>query len=121
MVKRVTADWGVRLLFEPGRVIVGNAGALLSQVVRVKQGASQPFIIVDAAMNDLLRPSLYDAWHDIRTIKPKGKRAEATVVGPVCETGDTFARNRDMDMVQAGDLLAFMTRSEEHTSELQSL
>src|SRR3546814_476207 len=109
MVKRVTADWGVRLLFEPGRVIVGNAGALLSQVVRVKQGASQPFIIVDAAMNDLLRPSLYDAWHDIRAIKPKGKRAEATVVGPVCETGDTFARNRDMDMVQAGDLLAFMT------------
>src|SRR3546814_550238 len=107
MVKRVTADWGVRLLFEPGRVIVGNAGALLSQVVRVKQGASQPFIIVDAAMNDLLRPSLYDAWHDIRAIKPKGKRAEATVVGPVCETGDTFARNRDMDMVQAGDLLAF--------------
>src|SRR3546814_17670214 len=60
-------------------------------------------------MNDLLRPSLYDAWHDIRAIKPKGKRAEATVVGPVCETGDTFARNRDMDMVQAGDLLAFMT------------
>src|SRR3546814_7349536 len=90
-------------------------------------------------MNDLLRPSLYDAWHDIRAIKPKGKRAEATVVGPVCETGDTFARNRDMDMVQAGDLLAFMTagaygatmastynsraltRSEEDTSELQSL
>src|SRR3546814_17055247 len=62
-----------------------------------------------AAMNDLLRPSLYDAWHDIRAIKPKGKRAEATVVGPVCEIGDTFARNRDMDMVQAGDLIAFKT------------
>jgi diaminopimelate decarboxylase len=109
MVKRVTADWNVRLLFEPGRVIVGNAGALMSQVIRVKQGATQPFVIVDAAMNDLLRPSLYDAWHDIRAIKPRGKRTEATVVGPVCETGDTFARNRDMDMVQAGDLLAFMT------------
>jgi diaminopimelate decarboxylase len=109
MVKRVTADWDVRLLFEPGRVIVGNAGALMAQVIRVKQGATQPFVIVDAAMNDLLRPSLYDAWHDIRAIKPRNKRAEATVVGPVCETGDTFARNRDMDMVQAGDLLAFMT------------
>src|SRR3546814_12622225 len=81
MVKRVTADWGVRLLFEPGRVIVGNAGALLSQVVRVKQGASQPFIIVDAAMNDLLRPSLSDAWHDIRALKPTGNRAEATEIG----------------------------------------
>src|SRR3546814_2834058 len=67
MVKRVIADWGVRLLFEPGRVIVGNAGALLSQVVRVKQGASQPFIIVDAAMNDLLRPSLYDARSEEHT------------------------------------------------------
>ena len=109
MVKRVTADWDVRLVFEPGRVIVGNAGALMAQVIRVKQGATQPFVIVDAAMNDLLRPSLYDAWHDIRAIKPRGKQAEATVVGPVCETGDTFARNRDMDMVQAGDLLAFMT------------
>jgi diaminopimelate decarboxylase len=109
MVKRVTADWDVRLVFEPGRVIVGNAGALMAQVIRVKQGATQPFVIVDAAMNDLLRPSLYDAWHDIRAIKPRNKRAEATVVGPVCETGDTFARNRDMDMVQAGDLLAFMT------------
>ena len=109
MVKRVTAGWNVRLVFEPGRVIVGNAGALLSQVIRIKQGATQPFVIVDAAMNDLLRPSLYDAWHDIRAVKPRGKRAEATVVGPVCETGDTFARNRDMDSVQAGDLVAFMT------------
>jgi diaminopimelate decarboxylase len=109
MVKRVTAGWNVRLVFEPGRVIVGNAGALLTEVIRIKQGATQPFVIVDAAMNDLLRPSLYDAWHDIRAIKPRGQRYEATVVGPVCETGDTFARNRDMDMVQPGDLVAFMT------------
>lgn len=109
MVKRVTAGWNVRLVFEPGRVIVGNAGALLTEVIRIKQGATQPFVIVDAAMNDLLRPSLYDAWHDIRAIKPRGQRGEATVVGPVCETGDTFARNRDMDMVQPGDLVAFMT------------
>ncbi|MFZ2996117.1 diaminopimelate decarboxylase [Sphingobium sp.] len=109
MVCRVTQDWPVRLMFEPGRVIVGNAGVLLSRVVRVKQGAKAPFVIVDAAMNDLLRPSLYDAWHDIRAVAPSGDRAAANVVGPVCETGDTFAMNRDMDVVQAGDLVAFMT------------
>ncbi|MEA3541258.1 MAG: diaminopimelate decarboxylase [Pseudomonadota bacterium] len=109
MVCRVTQDWPVRLMFEPGRVIVGNAGVLLSRVVRVKQGAQAPFVIVDAAMNDLMRPSLYDAWHDIRAVQPTGARATANVVGPVCETGDTFAMHRDMDVVQAGDLVAFMT------------
>jgi diaminopimelate decarboxylase len=109
MVTRVTQGWNVRLMFEPGRVIVGNAGALLSRVVRVKQGAQAPFVIVDAAMNDLMRPSLYDAWHDIRAVDPVGRRATANVVGPVCETGDTFAMHRDMDVVQAGDLVAFMT------------
>ena len=109
MVTRVTQGWNVRLMFEPGRVIVGNAGVLLSRVVRVKQGAQAPFVIVDAAMNDLLRPSLYDAWHDIRAVRPAGGRAAANVVGPVCETGDTFAMHRDMDVVQADDLVAFMT------------
>ncbi|BAI97701.1 diaminopimelate decarboxylase [Sphingobium sp. TA15] len=109
MVTRITQGWNVRLMFEPGRLIVGNAGVLLSQVVRVKQGAQAPFVIVDAAMNDLLRPSLYDAWHDIRAVHPKGERAAANVVGPVCETGDTFAMHRDMDVVGAGDLVAFMT------------
>lgn len=109
MVTRVTQGWNVRLLFEPGRVIVGNAGALLSRVVRVKQGAQAPFVIVDAAMNDLLRPSLYDAWHAIRAVKPTGSHAVANVVGPVCETGDTFAMHRDMDVVEAGDLVTFMT------------
>ncbi|BAV64858.1 diaminopimelate decarboxylase [Sphingobium cloacae] len=109
MVTRVTAGWNVRLMFEPGRVIVGNAGALLSRVVRVKQGAQAPFVIVDAAMNDLLRPSLYDAWHDIRAVEPAAERSAANVVGPVCETGDTFAMHRDMDVVEAGDLVAFMT------------
>lgn len=109
MVCRVTQGWPVRLMFEPGRVIVGNAGALLSRVVRVKQGAKAPFVIVDAAMNDLLRPSLYDAWHDIRAVAPSGKQAAANVVGPVCETGDTFAMGREMDVVEAGDLVAFMT------------
>jgi diaminopimelate decarboxylase len=109
MVTRITKGWNVRLMFEPGRVIVGNAGALLSRVVRVKQGAQAPFVIVDAAMNDLMRPSLYDAWHDIRAVDPVGRRETANVVGPVCETGDTFAMHRDMDVVQAGDLVAFMT------------
>lgn len=109
MVTRVTQGWNVRLMFEPGRVIVGNAGALVSRVVRIKQGAQAPFVIVDAAMNDLMRPSLYDAWHDIRAVHPTGARATANVVGPVCETGDTFAMHRDMDVVGAGDLVAFMT------------
>jgi diaminopimelate decarboxylase len=109
MVRRATAGWDVRLVFEPGRVIVGNAGALISRVIRVKPGLTDPFVIVDAAMNDLLRPSLYDAWHDIRAIEPKGERFTANVVGPVCESGDTFATKRPMDKVGPGDLVAFMT------------
>ena len=109
MVREVTEDWGVRLVFEPGRVIVGNAGILLTRVVRVKPGVAQPFVVVDAAMNDLLRPSLYDAWHDIRAVVPRGDRFRATIVGPICESGDTFARDRTMDRVEEGDLVAFMT------------
>jgi diaminopimelate decarboxylase len=109
MVARVTAGWNVRLAFEPGRVIVGNAGALLSSVIRVKDGATHPFVVVDAAMNDLLRPSLYDAWHDIRAVAPTGQRMTANVVGPVCESGDTFATAREMDSVTAGDIVGFMT------------
>ena len=109
MVKRVTADWNVRLLFEPGRVIAGNAGILLSQVIRVKQGATTPFIIVDAAMNDLVRPAMYEAWHDIRAVRPRNSQITASVVGPICETGDTFATGRTMDAVEAGDLIAFAT------------
>ena len=109
MAARVTKHWGTRFIFEPGRLIVGNAGVLLSRVIRVKQGVHQPFVIVDAAMNDLMRPSLYDAWHDIRAIAPDGKRMIANVVGPVCESGDTFATGRDMDKVEEGELVAFMT------------
>ena len=109
MAARITKDWGTRFIFEPGRLIVGNAGVLLTRVIRVKQGVGQPFVIVDAAMNDLMRPSLYDAWHDIRAVKPMGERMIANVVGPVCESGDTFATGRDMDAVEAGDLVAFMT------------
>ncbi|WP_174273578.1 diaminopimelate decarboxylase [Sphingomonas bacterium] len=109
MVREVTAGWNARLIFEPGRVIVGNAGVLLARVIRVKQGVTQPFVIVDAAMNDLLRPSLYEAWHNIRAVIPRGDGFTATIVGPVCETGDTFARDRPMDRVEEGDLVAFMT------------
>lgn len=109
MVARATAGWDARLMFEPGRLIVANAGVLVSRVIRVKQGATAPFVVVDAAMNDLLRPSLYDAYHDIRAVTPTGERATANIVGPVCETGDTFALGRDMDVVAADDLVAFMT------------
>ena len=109
MVAEVTRDWGVRLVFEPGRLIVANAGVLLTEVIRVKPGALDPFVIVDAAMNDLMRPSLYDAWHGIEAVAPKGANMVANVVGPVCESGDTFATGRPIDQVEAGDLLVFRT------------
>jgi len=108
MVRRATRGWNARLMFEPGRLIVANAGILLSRVILVKE-ADTPFLIADAAMNDLLRPSLYDAWHHIRAVKPDGTGRTFNVVGPVCESGDTFATGRNMDRVAAGDLIAFMT------------
>jgi len=109
MVKRVAGGWDARLVFEPGRLIVGNAGVLLSRVIRIKPGAAHPFVIVDAAMNDLMRPALYDAWHKIDAVRPSGAKWTANVVGPVCETGDTFAMAREMDRVEAGDLVVFRT------------
>ena len=110
MVERVTKDWGVRLMFEPGRVIAGNAGILLTRVIRVKPGAGNlPFAIVDAAMNDLARPALYDAWHDFEAVEPSGQKMAANIVGPVCETGDTFAMGREIDSVAANDLAIFRT------------
>ena len=109
MVARATAGWETRLIFEPGRLIVGNAGVLLTRVVRVKPGVAAPFVILDAGMNDLMRPALYDAWHDIRAVAPMGERFVANVVGPVCETGDTFAMHRTMDRVGEGDLVVFKT------------
>ena len=109
MVTRITADWDVRLIFEPGRLIVANAGVLLSEVIRIKPGVTDPFVVVDAAMNDLMRPSLYDAWHAIDPVSPNGTGMTANVVGPVCETGDTFATGRRMGAVKAGDLVVFRT------------
>jgi diaminopimelate decarboxylase len=110
MVARATRGWDVQLMFEPGRVICGNAGVLVTKVIRVKPGSgNMPFVIVDAAMNDLARPALYDAWHDFEAVVPSGERFTANLVGPVCETGDTFAMAREVDRVVAGDLAVFRT------------
>lgn len=109
MVARVTKDWGVALIFEPGRVIAGNAGVLLTRVVRVKRGLNNPFVIVDAAMNDLARPALYGAYHDFVAVEPDGQQMTANIVGPICETGDTFAMGRECDALTSGDLAVFRT------------
>ena len=109
MVAEVAKDWDVVLMFEPGRVIAGNTGVLLTRVIRVKPGASCPFVIVDAAMNDLARPAMYDAWHDFAAVAPSGERMLANIVGPICESSDTFAMHRDIDAVSAGDLAVFRT------------
>ena len=109
MVARATRGWDVRLIFEPGRLIVGEAGVLLTEVIRIKEGPRYPFVILDAAMNDLVRPTLYDAWHGIDAVAPRGGRIAADVVGPVCETGDMFATARDLDRVEAGDLMIIRT------------
>jgi diaminopimelate decarboxylase len=108
-VERATKGWDVTLMFEPGRVIVGNAGVLLTRVIWVKPGAVRPYIIVDAAMNDLARPAMYDAWHDFEAVAPTGERMVANIAGPVCESGDTFAMARDIDAVTTGDLAIFRT------------
>ncbi|HQS71326.1 MAG: diaminopimelate decarboxylase [Novosphingobium sp. 28-62-57] len=109
MVARVTGNWGVTLMFEPGRVITGNTGVLVTQVIRVKEGAGNPWVVVDAAMNDLARPALYDAWHDFVAVEPKGETVVANIVGPICESSDTFAMARTIDTVERGDLAVFRT------------
>jgi diaminopimelate decarboxylase len=109
MVAEVTRDWDATVMFEPGRVITGNSGVLVTQVIRVKPGVTCPFVVVDAAMNDLVRPAMYDAWHDFIAVTPTGARMTANIVGPICESSDTFAMGRDIDVVQAGDLAVFRT------------
>lgn len=109
MVARVSKHWDVELMFEPGRVIAGNAGVLLTQVIWVKPGATHPYVIVDAAMNDLARPALYGAYHHFEAVRPTGERMTAHIAGPVCETGDTFAMGREIDRLAAGDLAIFRT------------
>ena len=109
MVARVTKGWDVTLMFEPGRLITGNTGVLLTEVVRVKQGALHPWVVVDAAINDLARPAMYDAWHDFSAVKPSGETMTANIVGPICESSDTFAMAREIDVVARGDLAVFRT------------
>ena len=112
MVARICGNLGATLSFEPGRALVGNAGVLLASVIYVKQGVSHRFIILDAAMNDLIRPALYEAYHEILPLKPPASRRgmkEADVVGPVCETGDTFAAKRKLPPLAAGDRVALMS------------
>ena len=112
IVRRQTAALDCDLFFEPGRLIVGNAGILVTSVIYVKQGEGKNFIIVDAAMNDLIRPTLYDAHHEILPVREApadAPRTIADVVGPVCESGDYLALNRELAAVRAGDLLAVMS------------
>ncbi len=109
MVAHETRDWDVTLLFEPGRFLVAQAGVLLTRVLWVKPGQPHPFVIVDAAMNDLARPALYDAWHDFAAVRATRDHIVAHIVGPVCESGDTFARARIIDRVGEGDLAVFHT------------
>ncbi|HEX8665566.1 MAG TPA: diaminopimelate decarboxylase [Beijerinckiaceae bacterium] len=111
VVKRATKGLNLKLVFEIGRMIAGNAGILVTRVLYVKRGEGRTFVIVDAGMNDLIRPTLYDAHHDVKPVaEPVGaKRIVADVVGPVCESGDYLALGREMPEVEAGDLLAVMT------------
>ncbi len=112
MVKRVTHNLGATLMFEPGRMIVGNAGILVARVIHVKHGDGKTFVIIDAAMNDLIRPTLYEAYHEILPVAeaaPGAKLAAVDVVGPVCETGDYLALDRKLPELKSGDLIAIMT------------
>ena len=110
LIRRIAAPLGVQMIFEPGRMIVGNAGILVSRVLYVKSGESRTFLIVDAGMNDLIRPALYDAYHAIEPVRPRaGAPENYDVVGPVCETGDRFAQSRALAPMHEGDLIAFMS------------
>jgi diaminopimelate decarboxylase len=109
IVKSQLRDLDCRIVMEPGRLIVGNAGVLVTEVIYVKDGGQKSFVVVDAAMNDLIRPTLYEAHHEIRSVivtAASAPRIKADVVGPVCETGDYLALDREMSMPKAGDLLA---------------
>ncbi|HYM03594.1 MAG TPA: diaminopimelate decarboxylase [Stellaceae bacterium] len=112
MVKRITSGLNVQKAFELGRWIVGNAGVLVSRVLYVKQGVTRRFLVQDAAMNDLMRPALYDAWHEIvpvRAASSDSERQPVDVVGPVCETADRFAAQRALPPIEPGELLAVLS------------
>ncbi|MEM9121863.1 MAG: diaminopimelate decarboxylase [Pseudomonadota bacterium] len=112
MIKSVLGTTDLQLLFEPGRLIAGNAGILVSEVIYRKEGEGRSFLVIDAAMNDLMRPALYNAFHHIVPVEEAPSDAAVSpvdVVGPICETGDTFARNRPLPALGPGDLVAFKT------------
>ena len=107
VVRRETDGLGCALTFEPGRRLVGEAGVLVGEVILVKPGVSKTFVIVDAAMNDLIRPTLYEAWHDIQPVRerPGAATIRCDIVGPICESGDFLAQDRDLPPLVAGDLV----------------
>lgn len=110
LVREIFGPLGLTLAFEPGRMLAASAGLLVAEVVYIKDSSSKRFVVVDAAMNDLIRPALYEAWHDIVPVRLPGRGATlapADVVGPVCETGDTFAADRELPPLAEGDLVAF--------------
>jgi len=109
-VERALAGLEVRLLLEPGRFLIAQAGALLAKVLYLKRNGSKTFVITDAGMNDLIRPALYQAYHEILPVihDPLAKRGVVDLVGPVCESGDFFARDRDIPEVKEGDLVAIL-------------
>ncbi|MEO1678912.1 MAG: diaminopimelate decarboxylase [Pseudomonadota bacterium] len=110
LIRRTVGDLGCEIEIEPGRLIAGNAGVLVSKVLYVKEGEDRRFLILDAAMNDLIRPAMYGAYHDIEPLiepAPGSERLPYDVVGPVCETGDTFTKARPLPVLSAGDLVAF--------------
>lgn len=110
LIRKVAAPLEIDLIFEPGRMIVGNAGILVTRVLYVKRGEAKNFLIVDAGMNDLIRPALYDAYHAVEPVTPRaGDREAFDIVGPVCETGDRFARARELPPMAPGDLVALMS------------
>jgi len=109
VVKRHVRDLDAKVIFEPGRLIAGNAGILITEVIYIKEGDDRVFVIVDGAMNDLVRPTLYEAYHEIRPVdvaRGNSARITADIVGPVCESGDYLAKGREMAMPRQGDLLA---------------
>jgi diaminopimelate decarboxylase len=112
IVKKHVSKLGLKVIFEPGRLIVGNAGILVSEVIYVKEGEAKNFVIVDAAMNDLIRPTLYDAFHDIKpVVQPPANapRLTADIVGPICESGDYLGHDRELPKLKSGDLVAVST------------
>ncbi len=109
VVKRLVGPTGLKVIVEPGRFLVGNAGILLTKVLYRKRSGGKQFMIVDAGMNDLIRPSHYNAYHRIEAVRPSGKRTTADVVGPVCESGDFLGLHRDVDDAMPGELLAVLS------------